>query len=830
MQVRWVCFIGPASSKGPAVGFCYSTGWWAISSPKWFARPVLHLQFGRAFPAGPARRYSMNMLSTRSLCLPLLFRLAGPLALALALTSCGQREASTTIKREEVQVATEAGPLPAAGTANRLINEQSAFLRNHAQDPVDWHPWGEEAFAKARSQQKLVLVSIGYASCPWSQKMQEESFADAKVARFMNRHYVNILVDREERPDVNNSYLHFLYWKNKQSGWPLHIWLTPEGLPVFSGVYFPVYSEGGAPSWGLTIEHVANSFAEDPVYVKRQAEIVSKDYLKEYKKFWKGEETPLKPEVVAAAFDKLRSVYDPVNGGFSGAPKFAQPQALNYLMSYAARLGADRMGRSGEAKQMLATTLDAIMRGGLHDQLGGGLHRYSTDIYWAVPQFEKMLYDQGFMAETLVNAAVTLGRAEYADAARATLQYADGELGHPEGGFYCAEGSSSPAKTGNTMMSEGAFYIWQMPEIEAVVGTEAMPLLKNAYGLDERGNIPIDSPVRSRFPAANIFKWERPLSEVVKASGKPVGEVDRLLKQATAKLLAARKKRPRPLLDDKVLASWNGTMISALARAGWVFDDPALRDRAVRAAEFILTKLRREDGSLIHAFLDGPSAAPGYAEDYAQVIRSLLDLYEATGTTRWLKTAVELQDKQVELLWDTEDGGFYDGPPQALLFNRMKSVDESTEFAPVAVSAQNLVRLGHLTGRADYLEKANAVMKIYGSQALRAPAGFLRFLQAYDNLLNPPVQIIISGAPDAPDRAAMLSALRRSVPYGRVLLYLDGSPDQAWLAEGNPALTKLTVVPGRTTVHFCRNFVVEKSVSAAEELGPVLLKALAPLP
>ena len=250
----------------------------------------------------------------------------------------------------------------------------------------------------------------------------------------------------------------------------------------------------------------------------------------------------------------------------------------------------------------------------------------------------------------------------------------------------------------------------------------------------------------------------------------------------------------------------------------------------MRAADFILTKLRRDDGSLVHAFLDGPSAAPGYAEDYAQVIRSFLDLYEATGSARWLKTAVELQDKQVELLWDTIDGGFFDGPPQTLLFNRMKSVDESTEFAPVAVSSQNLVRLGSLTGRKDYLEKATVVMKTYGSLAILAPAGFLRLLQAYDNLLHPPVQVIISGAVDAPDRAAMLGALRRSVPYGRVLLYLDGSPGQSWLTESQPALAKLAPVPGTTTVHFCRNFIPEKSFAKPEEMGAWLQKAMVPVP
>lgn len=754
-------------------------------------------------------------------------RLTSALAVAVALASCGPREAGTTTPRPAAQIATEAGLLPAAGTANRLINEQSAFLRRHAQDPVDWYPWGEEAFAKARAEQKLVLISIGYTSCPWSQKMQQDSFTDPTVARFMNRHYVNILVDREERPDVNNSYLSYVFWKRRQSGWPLHIWLTPEGLPVFCGVYFPALSEPGAGSWGTAIEVQANSFAEDPAYVKREAEVNAKEYLKAYRELSRSTEVALKPEAVGAGFDKLRSIFDPVNGGFSAAPKFPQPQVLNFLTAYAFRLGADRMGRAGEAKQMTGTTIDAILRGGIYDQLGGGIHRYSTDIYWAVPQFEKMLYDQGLFAESLVNAAISLGRAEYGDAARATLKYAETHLSHPEGGFYCAEGSSSLAGGGSGQMAEGAFYLWQLPEVEAIAGAEGMPLLKSAYGLDERGNMPIDSPVRGRFPGANVLKWERPLSEVVKTSGRPVEEVNRLMKQAHARLLAARQKRPRPLLDDKVLAGWNGTIISALARAGWVFDDAALRDRAVRAADFILAKLRREDGSLIHAFLDGPSAAPGYGEDYALVIRALLDLYEGTGEIRWLKTAVELQDKQVALLWDTSEGGFFDGPAQPLLFNRMKSADESTEFSQVPASAQNLIRLSHSTGRADYLEKANTVIKSYGSPMTKTPASYLRLLTAYDLLLHPPVQVVVAGTPDAPDRAAMLAALRGSLPFGRVLLYLDGSPEAAWLTTANAGLAKLAPVPGKTTVHFCRNFVAVSSVGTPVEVGPALEKAMA---
>lgn len=755
------------------------------------------------------------------------WRLAGCGGLLMLGASCGRRDVGSAPPREAAKVVTESGPLPTAGAANRLMNEQSAFLRHHAQDPVDWYPWGEEAFIKARTEQKLILVSVGYASCPWSQKMQEQSFRDPATARFMNRHYVNILVDREERPDVNNSYLHFLYWKSKKSGWPLHAWLTPEGLPIFSGVYFPVNSEGDSPSWNLTIEYIANNFADDPAYVKQQAERTAKEYLKEYRKFWRGTESALQPSALGDAFDKLRGVYDPVNGGFSSAPKFPQTQSLNYLMAYAARLGKDRMGRSAEARKMLQTSLDAILKGGIYDHLGGGIHRYSTDIYWVVPQFEKMLYDQGFFAESLVNAGLSLGRRDYFEEARAVLRYADGELGHPEGGFYCAEGSSSPVSEGDATMREGAFYVWQLAEIEKVVGAEALPLLRRAYGLEERGNLPIDSPVRGRFPGANVLRLERSAAEIAQEVGRPETEVQQVLSRARAALLEARRKRPRPLLDDKVLASWNGTMVTALARASWVLQDAALRERAVRAAEFILKRLRRADGTLVHAFLDGPSTAPGYAEDYAQVIRSFLDLYESTAEVRWLQAAADLQDKEIAVLGDPEDGAFFDGPVQPLLFNRMKSIDESTEFAASAVSAQNLIRLGHMLGRKDYLDQVKSMMAAFGSLMQRSPAGFLRMLQAYDGVLQPPLQVMVVGAADAPDRAEMLAAVGQGLPFGRVVLYLDGGEAQAWLAKGNAALRSLESPAGRTTVHFCRNFVSQQSFDKASALGPALEKALA---
>ncbi len=744
--------------------------------------------------------------------------------LALGFTSCSRKDPPSTTKLE-VSVGKESGPLPEAGTANRLINEQSAFMRHHAQDPVDWYPWGDEAFAKAKKEQKIVFVSIGYTSCPWSQKMQDESFRDPAIARFMNRHYVNVLVDREERPDVNNSYLHYVFSTSRNSGWPLNLWLTPEGLPVFSGVYFPILSENGTVAFSVAMENVANNFLRDPAYIKRQAEVAYKDYFKNYRAYWKSPAAPLTPEALGAAFEKLRAVYDPVNGGFSPPPKFPQPQSINYLLGYAQRLGMDRVGRAEESRQMLSLTLDAILRGGVYDQLGGGVHRYSMDIYWALPQFEKMLYDQGFLAETLVNAGQVLERPAYETAVREIFRYTDAELAHPEGGFYCAEGSSSLIQAEEKEMSEGAFYVWQFSAVEQAAGSAAMPVLKALFGLDERGNIPIDSPARSRFPKANVLKRERSLAEAAGLLKQPEADLDAVWQEARGKLLEARGKRLRPLLDDKVLVSWNGTMIAALARAGWVYHDDAFVARAIKAADFVLKRLKRADGSLGHAFLDGPSSAPGYAEDYAHFIRGMLELYEATGELRWLRTAVELQDQQIKLLWDPEEGGFFDGPQQNLLFNRMKSVDETTEFAPVAVSTMNLVRLGHLTGRADYLEKANKVVELYSGLMMRVSATFLRLLQAYDGMVNPFIEVVVTGPANAPDRAAMLDELRRTAPVGRVILYLDDGEAQAWLTKMNPELARIpAAVPGQTTVHLCRKFVVSQSFTKPEGISQALGK------
>ena len=828
---------------------------------------------------------------------------AGGTLLAVLMAGC-KKPVVAKLERKNTSVAQETGELPAAGKANRLLNEQSAFLRRHANDPVDWHPWAAEAFEKAKREQKPLLVSIGYASCPWSQKMHSESFTNPEVARFMNRHFVCVLVDREERPDVNTSFLHFAFWKQKLSGWPLHVWLTPDGLPMYQGIYFPPDSVGSVPSWRLTLEHVANNWESAPEYVTEQAKKVADNYLQEFRRRWLGppaegnpdakegkafmaldlqgqvrqfttlpvdklqfavaelpaaklqqmwEQLPpataagviAKLEAVAAAalfakldgpsrepvflqfveqarqtcYQKLRSVFDPVYGGFGPPPRFAPHQSIDFLIRYAQSRRSDHFGHQHKALGMVTLTLDKMLAGGVHDQLGDGFHRYSTDIYWTVPQFEKMLYDQGYMAQALVSAGQLSGRKDYFQAAAGLLAYAGRELSHPEGGFYCAEGSSSPAKDGS--MTEGAYYVWEKKGIEEVTGAAA-PLVHAIFGIEQRGNLPLDSPMRGRLGNTNILTVKKTPEEAAAALGIAPAAARAQYDEALAKLLKARNKRARPTLEDKVLTSWNGVAISGFARTGWALGDAALIQRGEKAANFILTKLRSKDGGLLHAFLDGPSPLPGYSEDYATFIAALLDLYEATGVAHWLATAQELQERQLKDLWDKQDGGFFDGPDSPLLFHRMKSMDEASEISAGSSSLLNLVVLSNMLNIPDYRDKARRIVERYGAHAALMPGAFVRFLRAADFLADPPPQIVVSALPDDPARKGLIDALRPVCRPGTPLLHMDGGEGEKLLLKNVPDLAPLAAQAGKATVHFCRGFKPVKSITAPGELTAFL--------
>ena len=826
--------------------------------------------------------------------------MAGVILAAFVLTGCGK---PSVAKREHQssEVSTESGELPAAGKANRLVSEQSAYLRLHANDPVDWYPWGQEAFEKAKRENKPLLVSIGYASCPWSQKMQTESFLDATIARFMNRHFICVLVDREERPDVNTAFLHFAFWKRKISGWPLHVWLSPEGMPFDVGVYFPPESQGNIPSWRLNLETRAKAWEDAPLDVAKNARMEADIYLRQFRQRWLGpqpEGNPEAPEVkafralppdeqmaqflalnddrlqsaainlpashleemvaklkpeqtagltgrlrpLAAAalslklqgalrdsvmqrylsasrsefYAKLAASFDPSYGGFGPPPRFAPHQPLDFLIRFALRERGNTFGRDREAVDMCTLTISKLLAGGMRDQLGDGFHRYSTDVYWSVPQFEKMIYDQGYMAQALVIAGQLLGKREYLLAAAGALGYAARDLSHPEGGFYCAEGSSS--KAGDGQMIEGAYYVWEKKEVDAIAGAAA-PLVNTVFGIEERGNLPMDSTMRGRLGNTNVLM----MKQTPEAAGKELGiepaAARTQFEQARAKLLAARSKRPRPTLEDKILTSWSGVAISGFARTGWALGDAALIQRGEKAATFILEKLRSKDGGLLHAYLDGAAPLPGYSEDYATFIAALMDLYDATGSVRWLSAALQLQERQITDLWDKEDGGFFDGPDSPLLFHRMKSMDETSEISAGSSSLLNLVQLHNMLNIADYRDKARRIVDRFGSNTAAAPGAFTRFLRAAEFLLDPPLQFVLSGTPDDAARTALLEALRPCCRPGSLLLYMDGGESQKLLLEKVPDLAPLSAQPGKSALHLCRGFKTEKSFTTAAALS-----------
>ncbi len=828
-------------------------------------------------------------------------------AAAMFLSGCGKPEIAPIVDKEgRVE---KGGALPASGMGSRLKNEQSAFLRRHANDPMEWHPWGDEAFARAKKENKPVLVAVGYASCPWSQKMTEESYTNAKTARIANKHFVCVLVDREERPDINTALLSYVFWKSSgsQSGWPLHVWLTPDGLPMEKAVYIPPVSTGNSPGWGLLLENTASRWLKDPAHEAKVALKDANEFKRNYRIRWQGpmmegdvsskvakaflgksEDDQLNeiltassdwlqnavshlpaakleklwkrmtpeqssglvarlrgmpaavlfaklsgPTRVAAlqqylaevrkdSFAKLRSTFDPSNGGFGPPPRFAPHQSLEFLLNYAVRHRGSQFGADKEAVDMVRQTLEKSLRGGIFDHLAGGWHRYSTDVYWMVPQFEKMIYDQGYMACALVAAYQVLGDQTWARAAVETLGYASAELSHPQGGFYCAEGSSSAGATdGSAAMVEGAHYIWSEADFKTAAGDKT-PLLSAVFGIEERGNLPMDSSMRNRLGNTNVLAIRQTPEDAGKALGVSAAAGRALYDEGRKRLLEVRRKRPRPMLDDKVLTSWSGIALSGFARTGFALADESLVNRGIKAADFILTKLRSKDGALLHAYLDGPSPLPGYSEDYATFVGALIDLYEATGEVRWLTSAVELQDRQIKDLWDKEDGGFFDGPETPHLFFRMKSMDESSEISAGSSSLINLVLLSVSLNNADYRDKGRRVVERFGSQAAFLPTAFYRFLRAAGVLGDSSRQIVISGAPDAPGRKELIAELRKVFRPGVPLLYMDGGEGEKFLTAKVPDLSALAGQPGKATVHLCSAFKPENSISDPKELAAAL--------
>ena len=708
--------------------------------------------------------------------------------------------------------------------ANRLAQEKSPYLLQHAHNPVDWYPWDEEAFAKARRENKPIFLSIGYSTCHWCHVMAHESFEDEKIAAIMNREFVNIKVDREERPDVDRVYMTFVQATTGGGGWPMSVWLTPDLKPFVGGTYFPPEDRYGQPAFKTVLERIATAWKENhDKIVEQGGQIVAA--LRESQSGATGEEK-IDATVMDAAWRQIDRSYDPKEGGFGNAPKFPRPVTVNFLTRFYARDSGSESGK--HSLEMTLFTLRKMAAGGMHDHIGGGFHRYSVDRYWHVPHFEKMLYDQAQLAVAYLDAFQITRDRQYEAVARDILDYVARDMTSKEGGFFSAEDADSPvvaagADLGHPKMAEGVFYVWTQKEIDAVLG-DAAEVFDFHYGVQPHGNAPEGSDPQDEFRGKNILIQRHTVAETAKHFHKTEEETGKLLAECRAKLFSIRAKRPRPHLDDKIIAAWNGLMISAYARAAQVLDDPRYLQIATRAANFLRTNLYDEKSKLLYRnYRGGRSDIEGFADDYAFVIQGLLDLYEASFDVEWLKFAVELQETQNRLFFDEKNGGYFStsGKDESV-FLRMKDDNDGAEPAASSVAALNLLRLAQFRDDKQMAERARKTVGAFATTLSHFPSAMPQMLVALDYSLSKPSQIVIAGKKNAPETKALLKEVNRHFLPKTILVLADGAEGQKYLGEKNDAIRAMSPLEGKSAVYVCENFTCKAPVTDPKQLSELL--------
>ena len=683
--------------------------------------------------------------------------------------------------------------------ANRLSTQKSPYLLQHKDNPVDWHPWDVEAFSKAKLLNKPVFLSIGYSTCHWCHVMAHESFENPQIASQMNEQFINIKVDREERPDVDRLYMAFVQATTGGGGWPMSVWLTPDGKPFVGGTYFPPVGRFGRAGFPSVLQQISDLWNADPERIENEGDRVIAA-LREASTHGEGGAKLDAISMMSRATGQFADTYDANLGGFGGAPKFPRPSVLNYLF----RSGiTSRLGRSDHT--MALQTLRKMAAGGIRDHLGGGFHRYSVDEFWHVPHFEKMLYDQAQLTVSYTEAWQVTRLPYFETIARDTLEYVAREMTHRDGGFFSAEDADSLLAHGSPEHAEGAFYVWTQDEIMEVLGEKAGREFSLRYGVEPAGNSPAHSDPQGEFRGKNILIDRE-------------GADAKALADSRAKLFERRATRPRPHLDDKILTAWNGLMISAFAKAGAAFGDKALVVAAVRAAEFIKTRLTR-DGHLLRSWREGASDIPGFAEDYAFLIQALLDLYTATFDTGWISWAIELQKIQDELFWDEAHGSYFGsagGDP--LVPVRMKDDYDGAEPSANAISALNLLRLSRMMHKPDWEEHARKILTSHALVMERAPTAVPQMLVALDLLAQPPRQVVICGERDEPDTRTLAAAAQATfLPHTAILL-----ADEKGKTFFGGAMADMTRVNDQPAAYVCENFTCHAPVTNPEELGTML--------
>lgn len=677
----------------------------------------------------------------------------------------------------------------------------------HAHNPVDWYPWGDEAFEKARREDKPIFLSIGYSTCHWCHVMERESFEDPVVGQMMNEVFVSIKVDREERPDIDGIYMTACQMFTGGGGWPLNIIMTPDGKPFFAGAYFPRDSRQSRIGMLELVPRIREIWTEQRQSVADSAEKVVAA-LQQETGAYSGE--PLDVSVPDRAYEYLLQRFDEENGGFGRPPKFPSPVNLLFLLRYWKRTG------KAVALEMVERTLEAIRQGGIYDHIGFGIHRYATDAQWLVPHFEKMLYDQALMAMTYTETYQATGNDFYGRTAREICDYVLRELVGPEGGFYSGQDADSEGPDGNS--EEGRFYVWTEEDIRRALGHETAELVVSVFNVSPGGNFAEEAS--GRRTGASILHLSETTGTIASKLGISEKELAERLEGVRRQLFAARDQRIHPHRDDKVLADWNGLMIAALAKAAQVFDEPRYAEAAQRSADFILGAMRRSDGRLLHRYRDGESAIDAYLTDYAFFVWGLIDLYEATFETRYLESALDLNSDMLAHFSDREKGGLFFTPDdgEKLLVRRKEDHDGALPSGSSAAML-NLYRLNRMTGHAGLEEQAESIGRAVARDVNHLPAAYTHLIAAVEFGMGPSHDVVIAGDPHAEDTKGLLRALRAPfVPEKTVLLRTPST------AIGRIArfTEKLTPVDGKATAYVCRNFSCAMSTTNAEKMLELL--------
>jgi uncharacterized protein len=699
---------------------------------------------------------------------------------------------------------------------NRLAEERSPYLLQHANNPVDWLPWGTEAFERAGREDKPIFLSIGYSTCHWCHVMEHESFENQEVAAALNRDFISIKVDREERPDVDRVYMTFVQATTGSGGWPMSVWLTPGLKPFFGGTYFPPSTRWNRPGFLQVLDEIARLWRSDRARVIASADdLIAR--LRSVGPAAGGADVP-GTDALARGLAQFRMAFDARRGGFGDAPKFPRPSELLFLLREHARTDDE------SAREMALVTLRAMALGGMRDHVGGGFHRYSVDGDWRVPHFEKMLYDQAQLVLAYLEAAQVSGDDFFTLVAEDTLQYVAREMTDPPGGFYSAEDADSvppdEAEVPGAHKTEGAFYLWRADEIRQLLGADA-EIYALRFGIEAAGNAPFDP--QNEFTGKNLLYAARPLEEVAAQTGRSVEDVAEALERARLVLFKVRLRRPHPHLDDKVLTAWNGLMIAAFARAARIVGDRRHLESARRAARFLLDTMWDETRQILRRrYRAGEAAIDGYAEDYAYAIFGLIELFQADGDPVWLDWARKLQSRQDELFWDAAEGGWFGttGDDPSVLM-RLKEDYDGAEPAASSVGVLNLLSLSHLRPDAGQNERVRRTLSLFAprlGEYGRAVPMMMAALSTWHAGLS---QIVIVGDPHAEDTAALQSVLRsRYLPFA-LTVPVDVSA-QAPVAERLEFLAGMRAIDGRATAYVCRNFACQAPANAPEALERTL--------